>query len=180
MRKNLFARSMNALMILVLMGILAGAYFQQYYHQEIPCPLCLLQRLAMVGIGCALFLNLRFGIHTFYYVIAWLFVILGRIISLRQIALHICPGFPRFGLPVFGLELYTWAYIAFNVSSFAIGILWFLYPNQNQPPDRMNWFEKFASLVLFLITVANILTTFAQCGFGPCEDPLWPPPGLRL
>ena len=38
---------------------------------------------------------------------------MGAAMSMRQILLHIVPGTGSFGNPIFGLHLYTWAFIAF-------------------------------------------------------------------
>ena len=46
------ARKINILFIFMICTPLIGAYFIQFVKGEFPCPLCLLQRLAMVGIAC--------------------------------------------------------------------------------------------------------------------------------
>lgn len=165
-----FQRILNALFILVLCAVLLGAYFYQFTKHEEPCPLCLLQRLGMIGIAVALLMNLRFGIRVQHYGLAILSALLGRIVSLRQIALHVCPEFPTFGEPVFGFDLYVWAFIVFSCSIFAAAVLLILFgytkPREYQP----TWgsMEKFAFGLVTLITVANIITTFMECGFTHC------------
>ncbi len=161
------SRFLNAAMIYTFIGILLSAYYQQFTKHEEPCPLCLLQRLAMIGVCTGAFLNLRFGITPFYYGLSLLAGLGGMAVSIRQILLHICPGSPTFGTPVFGLGLYTWAFLSFLSSFIAISFLLMLY-HSSFKSYPMNLFEKFAAALLFLVTLANAVTTFMECGFGPC------------
>ena len=172
---NQFVRISNALFIYVLMGVICAAYFEQYYYNESPCPLCMIQRLAMLGVALGLAINLKFGIRPAHYGLSLLFVTFGRAVALRQIALHVCPGFPSFGIPVFGLSLYSWAFIVFFCSAIAIGILLFLCP-QESSSSKLNRFEKGAVVFFLLVALANFFTTFGQCSLGPCEDIPWPQP----
>ncbi len=154
-------------MIYILMGIITGAYYVQFARHETPCPLCLLQRLGMIGAATGAFLNLRFGIRPFFYGLSMLAALGGASVSVRQIFLHICPGSPTFGTPVFGLSLYTWAFLAFVSTFLGIAFLLMFY----QPTfkaAKMNFFEKIAAAYLFIITSTNIISTFMICGFGVC------------
>lgn len=170
-----FSRFSNALFIFVLMGILLSAYYQQFFHHETPCPLCLLQRFSMFGVAIGLCLNLRKGIFPRHYGFSILFALFGGSVSLRQIALHVCPGFPVFGIPVFGLSLYTWAFLAFVLSILAIATLLMIYPKEEIWAPEMNWFEWLAILSVLILLITNSITTFQQCGFSPCEDVPWLP-----
>jgi len=170
---NRFVRFSNALFIIILMSVIASAYYEQYHYSEKPCPLCMIQRLAMFGVAFGAILNLKFGIKPAHYGLSLLFVTFGRTVALRQIALHVCPGFPGFGVPVFGLSLYTWAFIVFYCSAIAIAIFLFLCPKESETP-KLNWFEKSAIGYFFVMALSNFITTFIQCGFGPCEDVPWP------
>ena len=48
-------------MLLVIAAILTAAMGFQYLNGEIPCPLCLLQRVAMFGVCFGLIANFRNG-----------------------------------------------------------------------------------------------------------------------
>ena len=170
-----FTRFANTLFMLVLMGVLASAYYQQFFKSERPCPLCIIQRLSMFGIAAGLFLNLRVKISASHYSFSTIFAIFGGAVSLRQIFLHICPNFPVFGIPVFGLELFTWAFLVFVVSIFSISILLFLIPKK-QVVKNLNWFETITALIFLLLLISNCFTTFLECSFGPCVDVPWPQP----
>jgi disulfide bond formation protein DsbB len=162
-----FCRFLNTLMIFVLVAILASAYYQQFSKHEEPCPLCLLQRLGMIGVATGAFLNLRFGIRPVFYGISILSALGGGAVSIRQILLHVCPGSPTFGTPVFGLGLYTWAFLAFAASLLGISFLLMMY-HPTFKAAKMNLLEKFAAFLLILITFSNMITTFLECGFGVC------------
>jgi len=125
----------------------------------------------MVGIATACLLNVRDGVRASYYGLGLLFTLLGGFVALRQIALHVCPGFSQFGIPVLGLSLYTWSFVVFVCCLAAIALLLFLYkpePQQESLPQT-HW-NLFALGFLLLIKAANILSTYLQCGFGPCVD----------
>lgn len=168
----LWQRDLNALMIVVLSGVLLGAFGVQLIWQEEPCPLCMLQRVGMIGVATGAMLNVWFGVRMSHYGICLLSSLFGGAVALRQISLHVCPGFPTFGLPVLGLSLYTWSFFVFVAIVLAVAVLLFFYdPKENDvnPPTHSAW-SKFACGLIFLIALANIVTTFLQCGFGPCTD----------
>ena len=162
-------RFLNALHILILCGVLLGAYSVQFLLHEQPCPLCMLQRLSMIGIAFAALCNLKFGIRPLHYGLGILSAILGASVSLRQMALHICPQFPTFGEPLFGLDLYWWAFVVFACSILAIAVLLFLYKKEQEKPHPLNWFEWGVFGLILLITAANVITTLMECGVSACQ-----------
>lgn len=176
MKKPPLVRFLNVLLALILMGTLSGAYYQQYFKHELPCPLCMLQRLAMFSIAIGALLNLRFGIRPQHYAVSLLGAFFGASVSLRQIALHVCPGFPVFGIPVFGLALYTWAFIVFCCSILGIILLLFLYSPVEKKVVHISLLEKITFCIVFVLLLANFITTFDECGLGFCSDVPWPQP----
>jgi len=172
---NRFVRTLNALLALTLMGILIAAYYQQFFKGNLICPLCYLQRLGLIGIAVGGMMNLRFGIRNQHYALSLLSLFFGGGVAIRHICLHICPGMYLFGHPVMGLGLYTWSFIVYACSFFAIIVLLFL-PTKDEAPVKMNGFEKFVFCVVVLMTLANCATTFYECGFGPCKNVPWPQP----
>lgn len=163
-------KNLNALAIFVIVGVLLSAYGVQLFWQETPCPLCLLQRIGMIGVASSLLLNLYCGIRTSHYALALFSSIVGGFVALRQISLHVCPGMPAYGLPVLGVSLYTWSFLVFVCCVLAVAILLLMYDSQ-QPVEEepVNKFGYAAGVALLGITLANVLTTFIQCGMGPCE-----------
>lgn len=165
-------RNLNALLVVILSGVLLGGFCVQFLIKEDPCPLCLLQRVGMIGVAAGAFLNLQFGVRMAHYALALLSALMGAMVALRHILLHICPGSPAFGEPVLGLSLYTWSFLVFVCSMLAITSLLFLYePRQSQqPPSTINGWCNFAMWCIMIVTLGNIIATFAQCGWGPCND----------
>ncbi len=163
--------NLNALMIVILCGVLLGAFGVQFLWHENPCPLCLLQRAGMIGVAIGALLNLWFGVHMAHYGLCLLSALTGGFVALRQISLHVCPGMSPFGLPVLGLSLYTWSFFVFVCVVLGVAVLLFLYdPHDNVEMPPLNLWGKFASGLLFFVVVANIVTTFMLCGIGPCQD----------
>src|SRR5262245_60606185 len=108
--------------ILAVCGVLLGAFGVQFTQGELPCPLCSLQRMAMLlcALGPAFIISrARHGgpsADDFApgYGMSVLAAVAGAAISGRQILLHIVPPDSGYGDAVFGLHLYTWAFIVFT------------------------------------------------------------------
>src|SRR5262249_42684268 len=108
--------------ILAICGVLLGAFGVQFGQGELPCPLCVLQRMAMLlcALGPAYLLQrARAGdvdARDFAtgYGLSVLAAVAGAGIASRQILLHIVPPDPGYGDPVLGLHLYTWSLIVFS------------------------------------------------------------------
>lgn len=165
-------RLLNALFVLILSGVLIAAYSYQFIKMEMPCPLCMLQRLAIMGVAMGPVLNLLFGMKMEHYGMSIFSCIFGSFVSLRQISLHVCPQFPTFGEPVLGFDLYAWCLFVFASSLAAIAFLLMLFGfNDNQPNTikKTNRFEKASIGLLCLIVVANVITTLIECGIGACK-----------
>src|ERR1700709_2816381 len=78
-------------MMLVIAGILTMAMILQYRDGEIPCPLCLLQRVAMFGVCFGIVLHFRHGYSARHTGVSLLFALLLLIVSGRQTLLDIYP-----------------------------------------------------------------------------------------
>lgn len=168
---NCIGRLLNSLFILIVCGILLAAFGYQIITHDEPCPLCLLQRLGMIGVALGAAFNLKFGIRPIHYGFSLLSALFGGGVALRQITLHVCPGFPIFGTPVLGLSLYTWSFLTFVCSTAAISLLLFIYEPEHHYSNShpLKFIEKLALALLFIVIFANVITTFVECGFGPCQ-----------
>src|SRR4029077_13190151 len=86
---------LNDLFQLALMAtiaaILTAAMVLQLYDNEIPCPLCLLQRVAMFGVCFGTIMHFRDGYSARHDGISMLFALLLLIVSARQTLLDIYP-----------------------------------------------------------------------------------------
>ncbi len=109
--------------------ILLGALVMQFLYKEEPCPLCLLQRAAFVGVGISFLLTLRYGNRTAHWASAILCACAGMAVSIRQICLHLTDP-TGFGSAVFGLHMYTWCFIGFSVVIVGSAAVLLLYPEQ--------------------------------------------------
>ncbi|HXS37534.1 MAG TPA: disulfide bond formation protein B [Flavipsychrobacter sp.] len=180
MKKRL-AIYINLFGVLGLCFVLCGAYYMQFVVKEFPCPLCLLQRMCMLGVAFGLLLNLKYGFKTSHYGLSILSAVLGGAIATRQILLHICPkaGDTGYGTPVLGLHLYTWALLFFITSIVAIALL-LLYTKQfeerglrSNAQVKVTNVASFVFWLLFLLSLTNMIFALLECGFGPCpSDPV--------
>lgn len=164
--------------IAAYLGILSMAMFvYQFAGAELPCPLCILQRMGMMlsslGALYVLVNTLRGKLsHSNFMTgvgMAILGAMLGGMISFRQIELHLAPGDPGYGEAVLGLHLYTWALITFGVVVIFSGLI-LLFGREFQPvAPRARWARTLAWVVIwfFIATIAlNMLVVFAEEGFN--------------
>ena len=172
MNTQRLAYSLNTLALTLISLILAGAFVDQIILNELPCPLCLLQRAGLIAVGLGFLLNLRYGIQPTHYGIALLGALVGAATSVRQILLHIAPGDPGFGAPVFGFHLYTWSLVTFVCIMLGISLLLSLC-KQGQSERPFNRRLAALSSLFFLVMVAgNLLSTLLECGLTQCPaDP---------
>ncbi len=169
------AKNLNILGLLGICGVLLGAYFIQFIKGEFPCPLCLLQRLGMLGVAFGAMLNLRYGIRPAHYGVSLLSALFGASVSIRQILIHIVPGTGGYGSTVWGLHLYTWAFVVFAVAILLIGLMMVLDGQfEERDVDRatrdMSFIVKAVFFLAVFIAASNVVTTFLECGFGQCPD----------
>lgn len=160
--------------VLVVCMVLMGAFSIQFIEQEIPCPLCILQRMAMML--CALgstyvILQARAGTlnvtdYAAGYGMSILGAVCGAAISTRQILIHIVPPDPGYGDPVFGLHLYTWALVVFLVVLVDSGLnLMFARELISDQPIQFKWASKAVVGVMGAVIAANTMSVFCQEGF---------------
>jgi disulfide bond formation protein DsbB len=99
------------LMLLALAGILTAAMAIQYVNRDIPCPVCLLQRVAMFGCCFGLMQQLRSGDSQRGAGIGLIFSVLLLLISARQTLLDLFPrpGHAYIGGAVFGVHMPVWS-----------------------------------------------------------------------
>lgn len=166
------AQKLNALCALILGGVLIGAYTFQLALRELPCPLCLLQRWAFLGVAFGAILNLRFGIRPSHYGFSLISALFGAAISGRQILLHITDPV-GFGTPLWGMHIYSWAFVAFVSAVFLIGVMLLadgqFGENGKAVPRKSIWFWLPFGL-LALLALANTISTFLECAWMTCPD----------
>src|SRR5712691_10828912 len=162
-----------ALNVWVLVLILAAAFGVQLIAGEPPCPLCVVQRIALML--CALgplytLLQARDGALTCRHVaigngISVISALVGAAASTRQVLLHILPGDPGFGSPLLGLHLYTWCLIAFICQIAASGLM--LIGAAWLKEERVPWrITNITAGAFIVIVAANLLSVIAEAGFN--------------
>ncbi|KJF85178.1 disulfide bond formation protein B [Photobacterium phosphoreum] len=162
---------LNALGLLGITFVLLMASVLQVVLNELPCPLCLLQRLGFMLVMFGFMLNVIYGPQQRHYGILIIGALFGAATALRQVSLHVIPGTPGFGSPVFGIHYYTWAFILFSLTIVGVAVLQLLWNKDwNNNDYKMNRFGKFVCLVAIFAVVINVISTFIECGPYQCPD----------
>ncbi len=158
----------NLLGLMVISCILLGAFYEQLILKTLPCPLCLLQRVAFIATGLAMMLNLFDEIKPSHYGLMLLSSTVGFSVATRQILLHIVPHDTGYGQPFLGLHLYTWAAISFATVIILVSISLLFDQGFDKPTkNKLTWL---AGWVFVGLIAANLLSTFLECGLKPCPD----------
>src|ERR1700727_1921183 len=118
-----FAVTLNALSLYALALVLAAAFAAQLLLHELPCPLCLLQRIQFAMLAIGPILNVRWGPRPSHYALSLLAAVVGMAFSTRQILLHIMPGDAGFGTEMLGYHYYTLALIGFAAAIVLLAIV---------------------------------------------------------
>ena len=165
-----FAVLLNTLGLYAISAVLLEAFFFQITLQELPCPLCLLQRVAFTALAVGPILTLRYGPKPSHYGLTIIAALAGAGFAAREILLYIEPGDPGFGSPVLGLHFYTWAFICFVVAIAACAAVLLFneqFSKQEQPPS-LGLFERVAVWLVIGITFLSAAGALVECGFGFC------------
>jgi len=166
------SRLLNALGLVAVDTVLVLAFADQVWFRDLPCPICILQRAGFVAAGFGLALNLMFGPRPSHYGLAILGALIGAAISADQVLHHVVPGSGSYGNTIFGLHLYTWAFIAFAAVVVGCGVM-LLFDRQFEsalPPSPMTLLPLSAVALLTLLAVSNVASTLAICGVGLCPE----------
>ncbi|MEO6846853.1 MAG: disulfide bond formation protein B [Chthoniobacterales bacterium] len=158
--------------IVAVCFVLTGSVLYQFVLGELPCPLCVMQRLSflLACVGPILILRARnaeapshksFDARCFALTI--FASLAGGAVSGRQILLHIVPPDPGYGPPVLHVHLYTWALIVFVclIISSAAGVMDLVA----HPKVLSSWLVKGAMLWIMTLAVVIVTATFVMEGF---------------
>lgn len=167
------SRSLNAVGLLAVSLVLIAAFLDQFVLGELPCPLCLLQRVGFVGAAFGLALNVAFGPRPSHYAVTILSACFGGAVSVRQILGHIVPGTGTYGSAILGLHFYTWALIIFGVIVLGCAALLFFerqFTGPDAGPSRATAFGSAMLALAAFLALANGVSTVLECGGGLCPD----------
>jgi disulfide bond formation protein DsbB len=171
--------ALNDLFMLAMMAtmaaILTTAMILQYDGGEIPCPLCLLQRVAMFGVCFGIVRHFRDGPSARNDGFAMLFALLLLIVSARQTLLDIAPrpGHSYIGSAVLGLHMPMWSVIiaAAILLAYAtkLAVVGGEHLQDPQPSPALDRVARLLSLYVIAICLINFASVFVQCGAGACH-----------
>lgn len=171
----LLDRLVLLLMLAVLAAILTMAMVLQLAFGEIPCPLCLLQRVAMLGCCFGLIQQLRAEESQRGAGIGLVFALLLLVISARQTLLDIVPrpGHSYVGQAVFGMHMPVWSVViaVALLAGFAIRFALFGGPRAAAMTEglAMRRCARVLELYVVLLCAINFLAVVLQCGLGECH-----------
>lgn len=161
-------------------GVVCAGLYHQFGRGDIPCPLCLVQRMFMLlaALGAAYVIRSALITGTVTgraYMTGWglslIAAIGGSFASWRQTMLHILPGAKGYGSEVLGLHLYVWAWILFQLSVVAIGVaLAFAHVTADRAvpavrPGALRTAGMCALWFLGMVIAVNLLVVFLEEGF---------------
>jgi len=164
---------LNALAICGIILLLALAFAFQFWLKELPCPLCLLQRIGFVATCIGFLLNLHYGFRPSHYALSLVAALFTAFVALRQIALHIIPGDEGYGSAIFGLHMYTWSFIiSMLIVLFTTVILGFdiQYNHHRENFRRFKFIIPLLFVLVLLMAFSNFISTAVECGFRQCPD----------
>ncbi len=168
---------LDLLILSIALGANLMALFYQYYFNEIPCPLCLLQRVGLFFIAFGAAMNLKFGKNFKYDFIIIISSLYGLAVATRQVLLHIMPGDPGYGSEFLGLHFYTWN----DIISLGFIIMILMYPlfkkiTLDECVSKISLSKKIivdcSFALLMSLLVVNTVLVYFECGFEQCpSDP---------
>ena len=167
------AITLNALSLYAVALVLTAAFAAQLALHELPCPLCLLQRILFATLAIGPILNIRFGPRPSHYATSLLAATAGAVVSSRQVLLHIMPGDAGYGSALMGYHYYTWALIGFIAAIVLLAsILLFDRQFDDTAPQPISGgaFAQAAVWLVIGLTALNVASTLLECGFGACAD----------
>jgi disulfide bond formation protein DsbB len=167
------AITINALGLYAIALVLTVTFTAQFLLHELPCPLCLLQRIQFALLAVGPILNVRFGPRPSHYALSLLVAAAGAAFSMRQILLHILPGDPGYGSALLGYHYYTWAFIGFAAAIVLTAVM-LLFDNQFEHGKvqlvAIDAFARAAAWLVIALTALNVFATLLECGFAACPD----------
>jgi disulfide bond formation protein DsbB/nitrate reductase NapE component len=166
------------LVMFVIAGILTAAMTLQYVNGELPCPLCLLERVAMLGVCFGIMLNFRRGFSYQNTGFSLLFAIVLLVVSVRQSLLDIYPrpGHEYIGSAIFGIHMPVWSIIialalliAYAIKLASLGGDEYLREADVSEFPAIRRIADILSIYVIAICLINLVSVVLQCGFGECH-----------
>ena len=102
------AITLNVLGLYAIALVLIAAFAAQLLLHELPCPLCLLQRIQFAVLAIGPIMNVRFGPRPSHYALSLLAAAAGCVFSTRQVLLHILPAIPATARRCLAITITRW------------------------------------------------------------------------
>jgi len=162
-------------MMATIAAIVTAAMVLQFYGNEIPCPLCLLQRVAMFGVCFGIIMHFRHGYSARHDGLGMLFALFLLIVSARQTLLDIYPrpGHSYIGSAVLGLHMPVWSIViaVAILSAFAVkfAVLGDQHLREQSSAATMGRLGRLLSLYVIALAAINLGSVILQCGLDACH-----------
>lgn len=170
MNQNKFHKIANIIGLTIICVVLFIAFVDQLMRHDLPCPLCILQRVAFVAIGIGFVMNVQLGIKPSHYGLIILTAFIGLAIAIRQIYLHVSPNDLGYGDVIFGIHMYVWSSIAYSLIIISASLALLLEKGFNQSQQKMARRRSILIMIFLILILANGISTFIECGFLICPD----------
>jgi disulfide bond formation protein DsbB len=163
-------------MLYVVAAIMTAAMAYQYLHNEIPCPLCLLQRVALFGVCFGIIQNVRSGYSDRNAGWSILFTLLLLFVSVRQTLINIYPrpGHAYVGSAVFGIHMPVWCVLIATALLIAFGLKLTILGSDQQfagrkPAGALGKLATAGAMFVVMLCVINFASVIVQCGLESCH-----------
>jgi disulfide bond formation protein DsbB len=152
----------NALILYGLVLVMCFSYYVEYSLGLPPCPLCMLQRFFMVGIGTCLMLNIsgKFGFKNMTAAI--LSCVLGSMISLYQWSMLLMNDGISYAPHLFSLPLYIWSAALFLAIALVLFVMLFFMKESAVVPR--NGFINLGYTLFLVALFSEIITAYISSG----------------
>ncbi|HEY4972358.1 MAG TPA: disulfide bond formation protein B [Steroidobacteraceae bacterium] len=166
------------LILVAFAGVLTAALVMQFVFGELPCPLCLLQRVAMFGICFGIMLDFRDRFSWRNVGLSLLCALFLLVVSVRQTLLDIYPrpGHSYVGSAILGIHMPVWSIIITVLFLFAYGFQLVFAGGEEDFSltsaayyPRLKRAGQLASLYVIALLLVNVLAVAVQCGVGQCH-----------
>lgn len=165
-------------MLAVIVLILSAAMVLQYVWGELPCPLCLLERVALFGVAFGIVQNLRGPFDDRNTGISLGFAILLLVVSVRQTLLDIYPrpGHEYIGTAVLGLHMPVWSIVIalclLTAFALRLTVLGGDAHMRAHPAASFGYLAgpaRVLGLAVLALCAVNAVSVGVQCGLGECH-----------
>lgn len=166
------SRSLNAIALSGVTGVLCFAFAWQFFNGDATCPLCELQRAAFLLAGVGLLLNLRLGPAPMHYAMTIGAALAGMAVAGWQILRHSAGSVPAIEATLLDWPLYSWAFLAFSmlVAYCAIMLVADRKWSANALKRPMSAPALLLMVLFFLISLAHVGVSVLGVGWGPCPQ----------